>query len=361
MNIFVADPHWGWWIIGYFFLGGIAAGTYFMATLIDLVGSKEDRELARIGYRIAFPLIIVCGAFLTLDLERPERFWHMLFRSEVVTEARTTHSWGELLQAPLLKYWSPMSAGSWALFIFGAFSFVSFLGSFRHKDKRTGIIGHCFQLLGCVVGFFVAAYTGALLSATNQPVWSDSVWVAPLFLTSAASTGIAVMLLLGGRRLTVSGASLARLGRADAWALVLELLVFLIFLQSLGALFGPVWETINGKIMIAGTLTFGLAVPILIHVGGDLKHKPGMIKASLSVLLAGFLLRYSIVTTPREVLAQASQSEVGNLEPRISTAGIKYPKRFSPEDGRAPGDMLGSYPVNKSGPVIPRSKVKKGD
>jgi len=358
MNAFVADPQWGWWIIGYFFLGGIAAGTYFMSTLIDLVGSKEDRELSRIGYRIAFPLIIVCGAFLTLDLEKPERFWHMLFRSEVVAEAQTTHSWGELLQAPLLKYWSPMSAGSWALFLFGAFSFVSFLGSFRHLEKRTGIIGHCFQLLGCVVGFFVAAYTGALLSATNQPVWSDSVWVAPLFLMSAASTGIAVMLLLAGRRLTVSGASLARLGHADAWTLILELLVFLIFLQSLGALLGPVWETINGKIMIVGTLTFGLALPIVIHIAGGLKHKPGMITVSLSVLLAGFLLRYSIVTTPREVMARATSEEMAVPEPKLSTAGIKYPPHFSREDGRMPGDTLGSYPINQTGPVIPRSKVR---
>ena len=34
MNLFVADPHWGWWIILYFYLGGIAAGAYFTATLI---------------------------------------------------------------------------------------------------------------------------------------------------------------------------------------------------------------------------------------------------------------------------------------------------------------------------------------
>ena len=66
MNVFVADPDWGWWIIGYFFLGGIAAGAYFMATLIDLVGRRgQDEEISRIGFRIAFPLIVVCAVFLT--------------------------------------------------------------------------------------------------------------------------------------------------------------------------------------------------------------------------------------------------------------------------------------------------------
>ena len=27
MNLFVVDPEWGWWIILYFYLGGIAAGS----------------------------------------------------------------------------------------------------------------------------------------------------------------------------------------------------------------------------------------------------------------------------------------------------------------------------------------------
>src|SRR6516225_411959 len=106
MNLFVADPHWGWWIILYFFFGGLAAGAYFMATLIDLVGDEGDRELARMGYWIAFPLICLCGLFLTVDLERPERFWHMLFKSEVVDEALrqgwpwTSASWSWMAHAP---------------------------------------------------------------------------------------------------------------------------------------------------------------------------------------------------------------------------------------------------------------------
>jgi formate-dependent nitrite reductase membrane component NrfD len=33
MDLFVADPEWRWWIILYFFFGGIAAGAYFTAIL----------------------------------------------------------------------------------------------------------------------------------------------------------------------------------------------------------------------------------------------------------------------------------------------------------------------------------------
>ena len=66
MNTFVADPQWGWWIILYFYLGGIAAGAFFMATLIELFGGEEDEGLARAGYLVAFPLISLCGIFVVL-------------------------------------------------------------------------------------------------------------------------------------------------------------------------------------------------------------------------------------------------------------------------------------------------------
>ena len=166
MNFFVADPEWGFWIIAYFYLGGIAAGAYFLATLVELFGGEEDRPLARIGFRLAFPLICLCGFFLTIDLERPERFWHMLFQSEVVDHALEEGSWGELFTSPMLKWWSPMSIGAWAITVFGLCSGLSFLGTLWPESRgarwlNRGVSGRIFQVIGCCVGFFVAAYTGA--------------------------------------------------------------------------------------------------------------------------------------------------------------------------------------------------------
>src|SRR5262249_17985417 len=153
------------------FLGGIAAGAYFTATLIDLVGSEQDHEVARVGYWLAFPLISLCGLFLIIDLHRPERFWHMLLKSEVVEEAFRSGwpfslvGWSLLFQSPLLKACSPMSVGSWALSLFGLCSFLSFLGSlwpgsWLARVLRRGVFGTCLGVVGSLVGFFVAAYTG---------------------------------------------------------------------------------------------------------------------------------------------------------------------------------------------------------
>src|SRR5207248_2311525 len=86
-----AAPEWTWYVIIYFFLGGIAGGSYFIAALIDLFGEPEDHALARIGYFVAFPAVLLCAPLLILDLTRPARFWHMIIQSH-----------GGL---PMFKYW----------------------------------------------------------------------------------------------------------------------------------------------------------------------------------------------------------------------------------------------------------------
>jgi formate-dependent nitrite reductase membrane component NrfD len=301
MNPFVADPEWGWWIILYFFLGGLAAGCYFLATLIELFGHEEDRPLARIGYRVAFPLVVLCGIFLIVDLERPERFWHMVLQSEVVDQALAEGwplgGWGTMAHAIMLKWWSPMSIGAQALGIFGLCSFVSLLGTLWPQGRFARflglpLVGRAFKVLGCVVGFFIAAYTGALLTATNQPFWSGSDWIAPLFLTSAASTGIALMLLLGRG---VTHASRERLERADLWALGLELFIFLVFLASVGGVLPWALATWQGVVLVVGTLLLGLLLPLWLHLGFQVPSEGRITAAAVSALVGGFILRYGIV------------------------------------------------------------------
>jgi formate-dependent nitrite reductase membrane component NrfD len=351
MNLFVTDPEWGWWIILYFFLGGIAAGAYFMATLIELLGSESDRDLSRIGYWIAFPSVVLCGLFLTIDLHRPERFWHMLFKSEVVDEALwegwpfSGRSWSVILHAPMLKYWSPMSVGSWALLVLGLCSFLSFIGTLWPGGQLArifhhGVIGRSLAVVGCLMGFFVASYTGALITATNQPIWSDSVWIAPLFLTSAASTGIATMILLLLWRGLASPGSLGRLERADLWALGLELVAFAVFLASLGGYIIQLLSTASGIVFVVGTLVLGLLTPLAIHLRLGMARRAELTAATLA-LIGGFLLRYGLLTAP----------------PQLLKAGPAMVAHFGPEDGRPRGGGHGGDARNTAGDIEPRSKV----
>jgi formate-dependent nitrite reductase membrane component NrfD len=371
MNLFVVDPNWGWWIILYFYLGGIAAGAYFLATLVDLIGGhKDDHEIARAGYWIAFPLVILCGIFLTVDLDRPERFWHMLFKSEVVHEALeqgwpgTGKSWGTMMHAFLFKWWSPMSVGAWALLVFGVCSFLSFLGSLSADGRlahwfRFGSLGRALQLLGSLVGFFVAAYTGALLTATNQPLWSDNAWIAALFLTSAGSTGMAAILLLTHLRSLPSREPIFRLEHADLWALGLELVVGLLFVASLGSLLPALLQLRQGWLLLGGFLVLGLIVPLALYLREELRRRSAVATAVL-VLLGGFVLRYSVLTLPPEILARRPEAFASSVQASPTVAGmpdVTLVPGFSPEDGRAVGGGSGADPGNKTSETHPRSKV----
>jgi protein NrfD len=327
MNFFVADPEWGFWIVTYFFLGGIAAGAYFIAVLIEWFGTEEDRSLARVAYWVAFPLILVCTLCLIVDLNRPERFWHMMLKSEVTKAAFaagfpfSAEGWRLAVHAPILKPWSPMSAGSGVLAVFGACSFISFLlalwperwpGRWFRNRWAHGVL----QAVGCAAGFFIASYTGALLSASNQPMWSDTTWLSPLFLASAASTGLAAMVLLAWWKDVGTPAARERLGGAEPMAQGLELVMLGAFAASLGAGLMPVLLTVRGLVLIFGTLVFAILVPLLLHARLGHGRPWGVPVAAACVLFGGLLLRYGAVTTPGELLARGP-SAVAAFDPEL--------------------------------------------
>ena len=285
-----ASPHWRWLIAGYFFLGGLAAGTYFLATLMDLVGKGRDRRLVDLGYLIAFPLVCVCGLLLTIDLGRPERFWHMLIQSETLR--------------PMIKTYSPMSLGAWALLLFGGCAFLSFLAVLAERGWLSWLvarrlspsapIGRLVSVIGMVLAFYVAGYTGVLLAVTNRPIWADTNLLGLTFLISAASTSAALLVLLGSRR-AVSHDDIAALERFDTTVLVLELLVIGALVASLGPV-AVVW--LNGwgvllAVMVLGGIAVPLALPLYMRLAGR-GHSGRTIGPAL-VLVGGFILRAVII------------------------------------------------------------------
>src|SRR5581483_6494496 len=106
----------------------------------------------------------------------------------------------------------------------------------------------------------------------------------PLFLTSAASTGIALLIILGAWR-GVPEASLRRLEQADLWALLLELLVFVAFLASLGGDLLAVLGSWNGRLFVVGVLTVGLLIPLAFHLrlGLSLPARGAILAAALAL------------------------------------------------------------------------------
>jgi protein NrfD len=292
---FTAPPDWGWLIILYFFFGGLAGGTYFLAVLIDLFGRPEDRPLARLGYLIAFPCVILSGILLTLDLTRPLRFWHMLLESNTFR--------------PMFKYWSPMSLGSWALLIFGALSFVSFLAALVDSGRLSwpagqrfrppGILGTVIAVIGGLFAFFIAGYTGVLLAVTNRPIWSDTPLLGMLFIVSAASTSAALMILLARRyRWTMPGIS--GLHRMGFGVEILEFFVLLAVIFSLGPVLRA-WLSAWGLLLFLGVIVAGMLVPLALYWRRDWLGDRNVTTAAALILVGGFILRVVIVLSAEGV------------------------------------------------------------
>ena len=223
---FVRSPEWLWYILFYFFFAGLAGGSYAVATMLRLSGDPRDEAAARVGFLIAGPLTAICPIFLTADLGVSWlRFWHMLVN---VTPGDTGLNF---------KYWSPMSVGVWALLIFGFFAGVSFLEawlSVRRGRPLAPALNRVFNVVGAIVGIYVASYTGVLLSVSNQPVWSDTWALGGLFLASGLSGSAALMALLIRNRPEASF-SLGRLHQADGYFSALELVLLVVFFVTIGA------------------------------------------------------------------------------------------------------------------------------
>lgn len=172
----VHKPHWRWLIAGYFFTGGVAAGSLVIASIARL--TNGDDRIVRAGRYAAIAALLPSPLLLTLDLGRPERFWRML-----------TH-WNPR---------SPMSWGSWDLVLFSGVCGFSAL----HEAACDGLFGtvpadgrggkfpdKALAVLSLPPALFFAGYTGILLGATAVPLWARwSRFLGPLFLSSAVATG----------------------------------------------------------------------------------------------------------------------------------------------------------------------------
>jgi len=259
-------------IVWYFFLGGIAGGAYFTAAIADIFGEPGDKRVARIGYFIALPLVAACGVLLIADLGVPARFMNMM---------------------RVFKFWDPMSIGAWAVGVFGVFSFLSAalsLSASASIDRARRLV----SVVGMFFGFFLASYTGVLLSSSALPFWSDARLMGALFLASGASTGMAaislILFLTGGS----AGAAWGKVKRADRYSMIIELALLGLFLGLLGSAAKPIVAGHFAPLFWGGLIGVGLLVPLLIDLVG---HRVKVLSAvaALLVLAGGFVLRYVVV------------------------------------------------------------------
>ena len=186
------------------------------------------------------------------------------------------------------------------------FGLVANLGSVLLVKKSTP---KALDIVGAVLAVCVAAYTGVLLGDAGVafPLWNMAV-LPILFIVSAASTGIAVTLLITRFVAADEAAALPWLGKAGLVLPVLELALVIALLAVAGMAGGAagaagaaaVANLVSGPYAVAfwlGFIVIGLAVPFVLefmsHRGSQSKALP--MAGEACVLVGGFMLRYLVI------------------------------------------------------------------
>ncbi len=197
----IKAPHWKWYVPGYFFIAGIAAGVAFFGALARFFGGRRHRVTVRHARYLALALSLICPVLLILDLERPQRFFRML---------------------RVVKVRSPLSLGTWILMAFGVTSGLlaarqmaedGFLLRRRSFLSRLALLlpDRLLTLMHGALGLGLGGYTGVLLAATAVPLWAAAgILLGPLFLAASITSGAAALILTG----LLSGRQ-SRAARAD--------------------------------------------------------------------------------------------------------------------------------------------------
>ncbi len=175
------EVSWGVYIANFTFLVGVAAAAVMMVIPVYIYDNEELHDLVIFGELLAVAAIIMCLAFVTVDLGRPDRFWHLI---------------------PGLGQMNfPKSMLSWDVIVLNGYLLLNvhicgYLLYCRYQDKKPAkwfYIPFVFTaILWAVSIHTVTAFLYVGLG--GRPFWNASI-VGPRFLASAFTAGPAIIIL----------------------------------------------------------------------------------------------------------------------------------------------------------------------
>jgi formate-dependent nitrite reductase membrane component NrfD len=283
-------PTWRWHIAWYFYLEGISAGSFVLASLAQ-TGDKRLRSVRRAGHAIAFLSFLPCPPLLIADLGDPSRFHHML---------------------RVFKPSSPMNLGTWLL---TAYSLPLTLLAAQQaasqlplkylplKVAARALPTRALGWLGLPLALGMASYPGVLLASTSTPLWAKSRFLGALFATSSLSTGVAATTLALAARRALTSPALRRLERIERYARASEAVALSLYLATTGKdITRPLRRGRRGWQFWLGAVGAGLFAPALLQTLQPRRRKPSLGAAlwrSALTLAGGFALKWAIVHAGR--------------------------------------------------------------
>jgi molybdopterin-containing oxidoreductase family membrane subunit len=173
---------WGFYISNFTFLVGVAAAAVVLVIPAYVYQWKPIKEIVIIGELLAVSAIVMCILFVTFDIGRPDRVWHL---------------------APFIGNLNfPSSLLSWDVLVLSLYGLLNFVIVthivFRGFQKReySKSFATPLILLSIPAAISIHTVTAFLYNGLpSRPFWNSAI-LAPRFLASAFCSGPAIILVL---------------------------------------------------------------------------------------------------------------------------------------------------------------------
>ncbi|MCX6905631.1 MAG: polysulfide reductase NrfD [Verrucomicrobia bacterium] len=175
------EVSWGVYIANFTFLVGVAAAAVMMVIPVYIYNNEELHDLVIFGELLAVAAILMCLAFVTVDLGRPDRFWHLI--------------------PGIGQFNFPASMLSWDVLVLNGYLVLNvhicgYLLYCRYQRKAPAKWFYVpFVFIAIVWAVSIHTVTAFLyVGLGGRPFWNSAI-VGPRFLASAFSAGPALIIL----------------------------------------------------------------------------------------------------------------------------------------------------------------------
>lgn len=172
---------WGVYIANFTFLVGVAAAAVMMVIPVYIYKNEELHDLVIFGELLAVAAILMCLAFVTVDLGRPDRFWHLI--------------------PGIGQFNFPASMLSWDVLVLNGYLLLNvhicgYLLYCRYRGRRPAKWFYIpFVFIAIVWAVSIHTVTAFLyVGLGGRPFWNSAI-VGPRFLASAFTAGPALIIL----------------------------------------------------------------------------------------------------------------------------------------------------------------------
>jgi molybdopterin-containing oxidoreductase family membrane subunit len=208
---------WAFYIGNFTFLVGVAAAAVLLVVPAYVYHWKPIKEIAILGELLAISAIIMCLLFVTVDIGRPERFWHLI------------PAIGSLNVPSSLLGWDVLVLNAYLVLNVVIVTHLLFRAFYKRPYAKSFAVP--LILLSIPLAISIHTVTAFVYNGMPaRPFWNASI-LAPRFLASAFCSGPAIMLILfqvlqRTTKIEIKDEAIWKIAELMAYAMFLNLFLF---------------------------------------------------------------------------------------------------------------------------------------